>query len=313
MNVKMVLDVDTGIDDALAIAYALASPEIELLGITVSYGMAPVHCTFRNTKFIVDLFRGNTPVYMGADRPLQRSPQYFADFHGQDGLGDTLGGAAAADVSPESAVDFIIRQARLHKRNLTLVTTGPLTNLAQAIAKDPAIIGMIGNVVIMGGAVLSPGNVSKFAEANMYVDPEAADLVFASALPITLVSLDVTRKALLTEEDLLRWRNIGTKASTLFGEFTDFYIKSYKRFHPYMNGCALHDPLAVGVAKAPSLVGTVPMFLKVDLEPDALGRTTEDLSRTSPAEPTARICVQVDAERFRNDFFRWIEKLLEIG
>ncbi|AJY74062.1 nucleoside hydrolase [Paenibacillus beijingensis] len=308
MTVKMILDVDTGIDDALAVAYAAASPEIDLLGITVSYGMAPVDYTFRNTSVILESLKHNIPVYKGADKPLRRAKEYGGEFHGMDGLGETLGEITSVPDYGKSAVDFIIEQAHLHKQDLTIVTTGPLTNLAQAIVKDPAIVDMVGRVVTMGGAVMTPGNASKFAEANIIIDPEAAELVFKTELPITLVSLDVTRKTLLTAEDVLRWREKGTEVGAFFADFTEFYLKEYKKYHPYLKGCALHDPLAVGVAKNPALVRTIPMFIKVDLEEDALGRTTEDLYRTHPNEPTSHICIQVEAEQFMDDFFGLVEK-----
>jgi purine nucleosidase len=255
--------------------------------------------------------RSHTPVFKGADKPLFRSKKFGGEFHGMDGLGETLGPITVSPQSAISAADFIIEQAHLHKRDLTIVTTGPTTNLAQAIMKDPSIVGMIGKVVSMGGAVMSPGNVSKFAEANIRTDPDAADLIFKSELPITLVSLDVTRKTLLTDVDVLRWRKKGTEIGTFFADFTEFYLEAYKKFHPYLKGCALHDPLAVAVAKNSTWVRTVPMFIKVDLEEDALGRTTEDLYRTFPAEPNTQICVQVEAESFMDDFFRLIDKSME--
>lgn len=310
MAIKMILDVDTGIDDALAVAYAAASPEIDLLGITVSYGMAPVDYTYRNTRAVLDSLQKETPVYKGSAKPLRRSTKYGGEFHGHDGLGETLGSITEAEKPTMNAVDFIIEQARLHRQDLTIVTTGPLTNLAQAVAKDPAIVGMIGRVVTMGGAVMTPGNVNKFAEANIHIDPEAADLVFKTELPLTLVGLDVTRKTLLTEDDVVRWRKKGTKTGTFFADFTAFYLQAYKKYHPYLRGCALHDPLAVAVAKRPDLVAALPMFIKVDLEEDALGRTTEDLYRIHPTKPTTQICVQVKAELFMDDFFGLVEQAI---
>ncbi|WP_248928805.1 nucleoside hydrolase [Paenibacillus hamazuiensis] len=311
MTQKMILDVDTGIDDALALAYAIASPEIELLGVTVSYGNTPAANAWRNTQEVLRHLRSNVPVYRGADRPLGRTRVYSGKFHGNDGLGHTLGAVAEPAAASPDAADFIIAQAHELGAELAVVTTGPLTNLALAITKDPSIIDKIGRVVCMGGAFMAPGNVSKFAEANIYMDPEAADNVFRSNLPLTLVGLDVTRKTLLTRDDMLRWRAKGTEIGTFFADFTEFYLQAYKEHYPYLKGCALHDPLAVAVAKNPGFVQTVPMFIKVDLEPDALGRTTEDLHRKEPAVPNSQVCVQVEAGRFMNDFFGLLDTLMD--
>lgn len=302
---KILMDVDTGIDDALAIAYAAALPHVELIGITTTYGMAPVDFSYRNTCKILEYAEVDVPVWKGAENPLTRKRTYSGRIHGTDGLGNTLG-PVEAPVATRHAVDAMIEHIYKYKSELTIVATAPLTNLAMALAKAPEIAEMVGRVVIMGGAVMTPGNVTKFAEANIIIDPEAASLVFGSTLPITMVGLDVTRKTLLTARDVKRWRDGGSKLAQRLAPSAQFYLDAYKEIHPYLPGCALHDPLAVGVAAYPDLVRTVPMFIQVDLEEDALGRTTEDLNRTGKAEPTTRVSVQVDADRFMNDFFHRI-------
>ncbi|AQR76069.1 nucleoside hydrolase [Paenibacillus larvae] len=304
---KMILDVDTGIDDALALAYAVLSPEIELIGVTTTYGMAPVDYTYRNTRAVLDRLGADVPVFRGSKQPLELIRDYQPDlFHGKDGLGNVLGPLTEQPVSNQDAVDYIVDQARSVQHKLTLVTTAPLTNLARAIAKAPDIIGKIGKVVVMGGAVMTPGNVNKFAEANIIIDPHAARQVFDSALPVTMVGLDVTRKTLLSREDVARWRKNGTLLGCFLAEVTEHYLNAYAKAHPYLEGCALHDPLAVGVAKMPDLVTTVPMPVYVDLDEDTLGRTTEDIRRLSDPSTATRVCVQVDARRFMNDFFGYL-------
>ncbi|WP_010498429.1 nucleoside hydrolase [Paenibacillus elgii] len=299
---KMILDVDTGIDDALAIAYAVSLPTVELLGVTTTYGMAPVDYSCRNSRKILEVLGAtDIPVFRGSEKPLQRIREYNGKIHGTDGLGETLGPVEGPVPSSQHAVDFLIEQIYEHKKDLTIVATAPLSNLAAALTKAPEIAGMVGKVVIMGGAVMTLGNVTKFAEANIIIDPEAASIVLESGMPITLVGLDVTRKTLLTRADAQQWREKGTPESIFFAQFTEFYLDAYSTLHPYLKGCALHDPLAVGVAVYPDLVRTVPMNMKVDLEDNALGRTTEDLYRRT--EPTTLVCVQVDAERFMKDFF----------
>ncbi|RJX38970.1 nucleoside hydrolase [Paenibacillus pinisoli] len=299
---KVILDMDTGIDDALAIAYACAIPELELLGVTTTYGMAPVDQSVRNTLLVLELLKCDAPVYRGAEKPLVRSRVYSGTFHGNDGLGDVNRREPKRTAEEMHAVDFIIEQSRKHGSDLTLVTTAPLTNLALAIQKAPDIVGKLGRVVTMGGAVAAPGNVTKFAEANIIIDPHAARVVFSSDLPITLVGLDVTRKTVLRQEAAEKWREKGTESSVFFATFTEYYLQAYKKYHPYLQGCALHDPLAVGVAACPDLVGTVPMHITVDLDEDALGRTVEDIHRESPASPNTQVCMGVDAERFVSDF-----------
>ncbi|MFD2616211.1 nucleoside hydrolase [Terrilactibacillus laevilacticus] len=302
---KIIMDVDTGIDDALAIAYATSLPNVELLGVTTTYGMAPVAYSYRNTSKILEYLNTNIPVYKGSEKPLVRTREYSGKIHGSDGLGETLGSVDSdTSISSKQAIDFIIEQIYKYKKDLTIIATAPLTNLAKAIVKDPEIVNMIGKVVIMGGAFITPGNVTKFAEANIMIDPEAANIVFQSNLPITLVGLDVTRKTLLTNENVEHWRKKGTKLSAFFTEFTRFYLNSYKELHPYLKGCALHDPLAVGVAVNPELVKTIPLHIKVDLEDDALGRTTEDLDRVNNFQPNTNVCIDVDADKFMKHFFK---------
>ncbi|MEF3331286.1 nucleoside hydrolase [Oceanobacillus sp. M60] len=299
---KIILDVDTGIDDALAISYAVAQPEIELLGITTTYGMAPVEYTCRNTKHILNVLNKNIPVYEGAATPTKRTRVYNGRIHGKDGLGNTLGTINETEKNTLDAVDFIIENTKKYNSDLTIITTGPLTNLAAALERAPEVMHSVGRVVTMGGAVATPGNASKFAEANILIDPESADFVFKSNLPITLVGLDVTRKTLLTQNDVEKWRQFGTPSADFFVDFTQFYLDAYKRIHPYLRGCALHDPLAVGVAIYPELVQTVPMNLEIDLSKEALGRTMENLNMEVDKKPNIDVCFQIDSEAFMEDF-----------
>jgi purine nucleosidase len=307
---KIILDADTGIDDALAIAYAIASPGLELLAVTVTYGNTPLNNAMRNThELLKRLDRHHIPVFSGANAPLERNKMYSGTFHGSDGLGETLGNAEAYTASSIRASDFIVDQAHRYGKDLVVVTTGPLTNLAEAVRTDPSIAGKIGRAVSMGGAVMTPGNVSKFAEANIYMDPESANIVFDSGMLVTLVGLDVTRKTLLTYHDMNRWREKGTERSVFFAAFTEFYLDAYKRHYPYLKGCALHDPLAAAVTLHPEWVNTVPMFLKAEVEDDTRGRTTENLFPAPGSQPSVEVCVQVEAMTFMNDFFTSVESL----
>lgn len=309
MAQRIILDVDTGIDDALAIAYAAASPGLELLGITVTYGNTPLSNAVRNTHEMLRRLGLAIPVFTGADGPLARVKTYSGAFHGSDGLGETLKAADTVAASEVRASDYIVEQAHKLGKELVVVTTGPMTNLAEALMKDASIAGKLGRAVCMGGAVLTPGNVTKFAEANVFMDPEAANTVFDSGLPVTLVGLDVTRKTLLTYEDMMRWRSSETGTGEFFAAFTEFYLDAYKRHYPYLAGCALHDPLAVGIAWNPDWAQTVSMHLKAETEEDSRGRTTENLFPLTGRRPNVDVCVQVEAEAFMKDFFARVEGL----
>jgi purine nucleosidase len=295
----VILDVDTGIDDALAIAYAVNSPEIELIGLTTCFGNGSIENTTRNTLVVLEHLGKSVPVYTGADKPLSRSPKNFpTHVHGEDGLGNRVEKAPVMEAESESAVDFIINQVKQRPHEITIVAVGPLTNLALAVQKEPEIVSLVKEVVIMGGAVFVKGNVTPYSEANVYADPHAAECVFSSGLPVTVVGLDVTMKTLLPHAVLVDWRAAGREVSDFFADMTSFYMQAYETFHPGIGGCALHDPLAVGVVIDPSFVKKEKWNVKVVLEGEEMGRTVA----LSEGEPKIQVCTQVEADRFLNHF-----------
>ncbi|MBB4824999.1 purine nucleosidase [Sporosarcina luteola] len=295
----VILDVDTGIDDALAIFYALHSPELDVIGLTTCFGNNTIEKTTRNTLVIVEMAGKSVPVYKGADQPLNRETRHIpTHVHGDDGLGNCPIPEPSREAEDEHAVDFIIRQVKERPNEITLIPVGPLTNLAQAIEKAPEIIPLFKEVIIMGGAVFVPGNVTPHSEANIYTDPEAAALVFASGLPITVVGLDVTMKTLLPQTVLADWQEKGTEESRFFADMTHYYMQAYETFLPGIGGCALHDPLAVGVAVNPDFVRKESWHVKVILEGEETGKTV-----ASPAgEPKVQVCTDVQAETFLDHF-----------
>lgn len=315
---KLIVSCDTGVDDALAIAYAIGQTKMELLGITVSYGMSLLGNTYRNTRHMVKLLGDPVKVYMGSAAPLVRPPKDYVKsgsrFHGMDGVCNQLGPFQEEDLEgarEEEAIDFIIGSIHRYQKDLTLVTTGPLTDLARVIQKDPSVIGEIGSVVSMAGAVASPGNIDQFKEANAALDPEATKLVLEAELPLVLVGLDVTRKTLLTEEDWKRWKTVGTQRAEFLCGCLNGYLDAYREFHPYLKGCALHDPLAVGAALYPEWLTTVPMHLTCLTEGPGEGRTCEDLSRCADEYYRSRAAMLVDKKAFEHHFFETVEKLLQ--
>jgi inosine-uridine nucleoside N-ribohydrolase len=204
--VKVVLDTDAGVDDAIAIVLALNSPEVDLVAVTTVAGNAPVAECTRNCLLLAELLRPEKPppVSEGAEAPLRKKLVTAPEVHGPDGLGGELGSLPRPrlDASPRSAVDVLIETARGHPGEAILVATGPLTNVASALRADPEALALYRRVVVMGGAFYVPGNTGPVAEFNFFVDPEAADAVMNAGLPTTLVPLDATTRSPLREADL---------------------------------------------------------------------------------------------------------------
>ncbi|MEH7524311.1 nucleoside hydrolase [Bacillus sp. JJ1503] len=296
----IIFDVDTGIDDALAMSYSINSPELELLGFTTCFGNVPVEEATRNTLTVIEKLGKNIPVYQGtAQRFVRGEKEVWAKHvHGEDGLGNTLKNEPTSKAKSQFAPDFMIEQVKNRPHEITIIAVGPLTNLALAIQKAPEIIPLVKEVVVMGGAVKVPGNVNAYAEANIFSDPEAADYVFSSGLKVTLVGLDVTLQTLLPLSRVNEWRATGKETAQFFADMTEFYIGYYEKYYPGIAGCGLHDPLAVGVAIDSSFVKTEMMNVKVVLEGEEEGRTIGHLE----GEPKIRVCTEVDADRFLEHF-----------
>ncbi|MDA8204983.1 MAG: nucleoside hydrolase [Thermaerobacter sp.] len=299
----VILDVDTGIDDAWALVYAAHSPNLELLGVTTVFGNADLETTTRNTLCMLDLLGANTPVYQGADRPLLREwagpvPRY----HGDNGLGNATLPPVSRQAESQHAAQFIREQVRSRAGQITLVTVARLTNLARALLYEPGLAALIDRVVMMGGAAFCAGNVTAVAEANIWGDPEAADIVFRSGVPITMVGLDVTMQARLRREDLNRLDPALPYAKVL-QDASEYYIRAYEQDSPGIHGwCPLHDPLAVAVADDPSLVGTETFPVRVETQ----GQRTDGMTivdrRDGCAGTGAEVALTLDIERFLSVF-----------
>ena len=310
VRARLILDLDTGVDDALALAYALGSPEVELVGVICSYGNVTMRAAVRNTVALLELLgHPEVPVYAGSDRALAASepfapPEGVVRIHGANGLGDVpLEGACRC--APPDGVAFLRREVERAAEDgveLLYVPTGPLTNLARALTSVPGLADALGRVTFMGGALAVPGNVTPCAEANIANDPVAADAVLRGGLRTRMIGLDVTHQAVLAREDTAAWRELGTPAGRLLADMTDHYIGVYEENNPQMGGCALHDPLAVAAALDPTLVGCLGANLRVDLEGATRGRTVCDPDRLRDAEKTCEVALAVDAPRFLGEF-----------
>lgn len=297
---KVIFDVDTGVDDAMAIVYAAHSPELELLGLTTCFGNVTVAEATRNTLAVLEKIGQPIPVIEGAKETYRRGEKtaYARRVHGEDGLGNALEQLPQMSSLAGHAADFLIEQVNRHPKEITIISVGPLTNLALAVEKDPGIIPLVGEVIVMGGAVNVPGNVTPYGEANIVADPEAAAAVFGSGLPLTLVGLDVTLQTLLPRAQLDAWRASGREDANFLAEMTEFYMDFYESSYPGRGGCGLHDPLAVGVAIDPDFVKVQPMKVTVVTEGKETGKTVG----SPEGEPKVAVCTEVDAERFLKHF-----------
>ncbi|WP_018142691.1 nucleoside hydrolase [Alloscardovia criceti] len=315
MSKKMILDLDTGVDDAMAIAYALASPEVELIGITGTYGNVLVDQGTRNALAITDMLgHPEVPVFRGIEHSSTTDSFEVLEIsefiHGKNGIGDVEIPDSPRQVEEQSAVDFIIEAVHKYGKDLIYVPTGPDTNIAAAIENDPEIVDLIGNIVIMGGALTVPGNVNAWTEANISQDPDAANYLFRSGAPVTMVGLDVTLQTLLTYKDTQKWRDTGTQAGAHFADIVDYYIKAYETTAPYLGGCGLHDPLAVAVAIDPSFVTLLDINMKVDVDGPTRGRTIGDEKKITDPRKSMKVAVAVDADRFVNELIERIGTLV---
>ncbi|AMB93894.1 nucleoside hydrolase [Aerococcus sanguinicola] len=315
MTKKIILDLDTGIDDALAIAYAVASNEVELIGITGTYGNVLMADGLRNALKLLDLFgQDQVPVFPGLAHASDKSDfevlEVSALIHGEDGIGNVDLADSARQPSQESAVDFILSACDQYGEDLIIVATGPMTNLDAALAQDEATLKKAGKIVIMGGALTVCGNVTPYTEANINQDPAAADRLFRSDVHVTMVGLDVTLRTLLTYEDTAKWRALGTEAGRVLADIVDYYIKAYEITSPHLKGCALHDPLAVAVAVQEDLVDYLPLNMKVETEGASRGRTIGDNERLNDPDPSMSVAIQVDTDRFLEEFMTRITTML---
>ncbi|MCC4372085.1 nucleoside hydrolase [Limosilactobacillus reuteri] len=314
---KMILDLDTGVDDALAIAYALADPEVDLIGIVSSYGNNLLDVCAENSLKLLELL-GHTDIPVFKGLPHSCTTDHFdvmqvsKDIHGDNGIGDVELPAPSRALEEQSGVDFYIEAAHKYGKDLIIIPTGPMTNLAAALKKDPEIADLIGNVTFMGGALTVEGNVTPVAEANINQDPKAADEVMKSNLPLTMVGLDVTLRTLLTKNETKQWRELGTASGKVFADITDFYIDAYYNLDIDKRGCALHDPLAVGVGIDPSFVSTISLFMKVIYqEGPYYGRTIGDNAKLNDPNPNVKVAVNVDKERYLKAFMDRLNKLFK--
>jgi inosine-uridine nucleoside N-ribohydrolase len=297
MTIPILIDCDPGHDDAIALLLALASPEVELLGVSTVAGNTTLeNATANAIRVLEHVGRGDVPVAAGAAGPLARELVTSAHVHGDTGLdGPALPPPSARPIQA-NAVDFLAETVLASPRPVTLIPTGPLTNVALFLARYPGAARELERVVLMGGAI-AEGNVTAAAEFNVWVDPEAARTVFASGLPLTMVGLDVTHKALMTPAHAERLRGSG-RAGRLVAELLDFFLGFHARTYA-MPGSPIHDAVAVAHVVRPGLLQTLERHVSVECASELCrGRTVVDRWSRSGAPPNADVAVGIDADGF---------------
>lgn len=299
MTQALIFDTDPGIDDAMALLLILASPELDLLGVTTVFGNNGVNQTTQNALHILNAVgRTEVPVVAGAGTPLARTyAPNDGRVHGADGLGNIHlpPPDRAATPWPGDAAGFIIDTVMARPGEVTLMAVGALTNLALAVQREPRLAENVRRVIIMGGAVFTRGNITPVAEANIFHDPEAARVVFAARWPVVLVGLDVTMRSTLTEADLEELAAAGRPATDFVARIAPVYLAAYQSFG--FDSIPLHDPSAVAYALDPALFETRRVPLYVECEGRCAGQTVADLYGGWAPLPEVEVCTGVDSAR----------------
>jgi pyrimidine-specific ribonucleoside hydrolase len=303
----IVLDCDPGHDDAIALLLALGSPEVELLGVTTTYGNQTLEKTTANALRVLELVgRTDVPVAMGAERPLARELAVAAHVHGESGLDGPVLPAAETSPATVDANEFLSDVIRGAARPVTLVPTGPLTNVARYLETNGG--DGIERIVLMGGSI-AEGNITPAAEFNIWADPEAARFVFASGLDVTMVGLDVTHQALLGPDEEARLRSSG-RIGTFTAELNVFFSRYHRDTYGW-DGAPIHDAVALTQVVRPELVETRYRNVEIEVESELCrGRTVVDLWNRTDRPPNAHVAVGLDKEGF---FDLLVERIGSLG
>lgn len=300
MTRKIIIDTDPGQDDALAILLALGAPELDILGITCVAGNVPLALTTINARKICELAgRPDIKVFAGCDRPLERTLVTAEHVHGKTGLDGVDLPEPRMPLQPEDAVSFIIDSLRAASdRSITLVPIGPLTNIATALQRAPDIAPKIAEIVLMGGAYFEVGNITPTAEFNIYVDPEAAQIVFGAGIPLTVMPLDVTHKAVTYPKWVEGFRTQGTELGLAVAGWTGFFERFDKEKYG-SQGAPLHDPCTIAYLIAPDLFSGRHINVEIEVSsPLTLGMTVADWWGVTDRAANATFMKDIDANGF---------------
>jgi purine nucleosidase len=298
---RFIIDTDTASDDAVAILMALRSPDVQVDAITMVSGNVPVEMGARNASYTVELCGKETPVHIGCNRPLVREAQYAYFFHGPDGMGGMNYPAARRAPEQEHAVDALIRLVRAHPGEYTLVTLGPLTNIAMALRRAPDFAQKVKQVYVMGGAACTVGNITPAAEYNIWVDPEAAHIVFYAGLPILMIGWEHCRGvSALTNDDMAFVRAINTKYAHFTLDCNKSALKASTEW-THEPGLTLPDPVAMSIALDPTICTRRSRnHVEIEIASEVTrGMTVVDEIGVTNKPPIADICWAMDARRWK--------------
>ena len=306
MALKLIIDTDPGIDDAMAIFYAISSPEIDLLGLTTVFGNVTTPKATRNALYLLEQLGIEIPVAEGLHRPRVLPPfPPTSAVHGVEGFGTLDVPAPQRHALAETAPEYLVRMARAHRGELLLCPIGPLTNIAAAMELDSSFCSNLKGMIVMGGSLRAGGNITPAAEANFYHDPHAADYVLRHGCNITLVGLDVTNRVICRRSFFGRLASESPKLGGLLHDMAEFYIDFYETVGKF-DGCGMHDPSALVACIAPELFTTEPHALRVTCSGDRSGEMIVEANST--VQPV-NVCTDVQAEAVKQNFFKNVAKL----
>jgi purine nucleosidase len=307
---RIIIDTDPGIDDSLAILLALASPEIQLEGLTVVHGNCSTEQGVTNALAVLELAGVNhVPVAHGCDLPLVQPSLLAPETHGDRGLGYAQLPSPQSRPIVQHGSDFLIEQIMSNPGEITLVSIGPLTNLALAIRQEPRIVQAVKEVFIMGGALRHEGNTTPLAEFNTYVDPHAAHIVYHSGMPITLTPLDVTYQCILLADDVMRIKEVGSDIPAFIEAATRFYMEFHDEYQG-IQGCVINDPLTLALTFMPDLCNYEEYYVDVDISGGvSMGKTFADFYEMTGKPANMKVALGVRARDFINLFVERMEAL----
>ncbi|MGO3346073.1 MAG: nucleoside hydrolase [Marinomonas sp.] len=303
MTRKIIIDTDPGIDDAMAIFFAFQAPQLDVLGLTTTFGNVPVELATKNAITLTEIAKVTVPVAQGVSVPFIIAPRPHPDFvHGVDGFGNINWPDPKGKAVDKSAAQFIVDTVRQYPGEVTIIALGPLGNLASALILDPEVADLVDEVILMGGTALEYGNVSPVAEANIINDPHAADAVFTASWQVTMIGLDVTHQVLLDNSILGRIKQTNLEQGAFLYDCAQHYINFYSsRFN--MDGCYFHDASTIAYAIDPSLFGVELGAVRVACEGIGIGQTIfapQGMDFPEPYwndVPMTQVCMEVDSER----------------
>ncbi len=307
---NLILDLDTGIDDSIALTIAAKDKDINLLGVTCTYGNVTVHESAYNTLSILNLLnRRDVPVYKGRDRSLTSTRPYTPHeagrkIHGKSGSGNIVLRESERKIETIDAIEFLSSIMK-ERDDITIITTGPMTNLASVITLNPSLSSWKGKVIFMGGALCVRGNVNHFAEANIYKDPEAAKIVLESGLDITMIGLDVTERVRLYRKDAEKWKNKGSEIGKTLGVMLDYYLDNTLS----LDETYVHDPSAVISAIHPEYFSFMSFPLTVETEGIDRGRVIIDNNRLISDMNNVKVALNVNRNKLEDFLSRFDEYL----